>query len=103
MVETLDSDELFVELSRELDAGEAGAIAYAIENDADLVLVDEREGRKAARRHGLAVTGAIGILLRGVEDGSVSIEAELDRLREEGFWISEHLYTHVLEQARPDE
>ena len=103
VVETLDSDELFVELVRELDAGEAAAITYAIENEADLVLLDEREGRKAARRHGLAVTGVVGILLRGVEDDSVSIETELDRLRDAGFWLSDHLYERVLEQARSGE
>lgn len=51
-VESFDNEDLFVELSRELDAGEAAAITYAIENEADLVLLDERDGRKAARRQG---------------------------------------------------
>lgn len=101
-VETFDEDDLFVELYRELDSGEAAAITYAIENEADLVLLDEREGRKAARRHGLDVTGVIGIFLRGVEEGLVDIEAELNRLRNAGFWISDELYAEVLERGRTD-
>lgn len=64
-VEAFDNEDLFVELFRDLDADEAAAITYAIENEADLVLLDERDGRKAARRHGLDVTGVIGVLLRG--------------------------------------
>lgn len=98
-VQSLDDDDLFVELARELDAGEAAAITYAIEHDADLVLLDEREGRKATRRHGLAVTGAIGVLLRGAEEGDVDLQTELDRLREAGFWISDDLYAEVLERG----
>lgn len=101
-VETFDNENLFVELSRELDAGEAAAITYAIENEADLVLLDERDGRKAARRHGLDVTGVVGILLRGAEDGSVDIETELDRLRNAGFWISDDLYSEILDRGRTD-
>jgi len=42
------------------------------------VLPDEPEGRKAARRRGLVITGVVGILLRGAEDGSVDVETELN-------------------------
>ncbi|WP_318567688.1 DUF3368 domain-containing protein [Salinigranum marinum] len=91
-----------MELARELDVGEAAAITHAIEQEADLVLLDEREGRKAARRHGLDVTGVIGVLLRGVEDGTVELRTELDRLRNAGFWISDELYTEALERGRSD-
>lgn len=102
-VEPVGEDDLFVELTRELDAGEAAAIRYAIEHDADLVLLDEREGRKAARRHGLDVTGVIGVLLRGAEDGALELRTELDRLREAGFWISGELYEAVLSRGESGE
>jgi hypothetical protein len=39
-----------------LDPGEAGAIALALELSADLILLDERDGRSAAERVGLRVT-----------------------------------------------
>ena len=55
-----------------LDAGETAALCLAREIHADLVLLDERRGRSAAARLGLAVTGTLGVLveaaLRGVAD-----------------------------------
>ncbi len=40
-------------LRRDLDGGEAETIALALELNADLVLMDEREGRRAAQRLGI--------------------------------------------------
>lgn len=40
-----------------LDEGETAAIALAESIGADLVLIDEREGFRVARRRGLSVTG----------------------------------------------
>jgi hypothetical protein len=77
-------------------AASTAAITYAIENDARLVLIDERDGRQVARRHDLDVTGAIGILLRGAREGTVDLRAELDALRDAGFWISDDRYAEVL-------
>jgi uncharacterized protein len=44
-------------LRRDLGAGESEAIVLAREAGADLVLIDERAGRTAAKRLGLRVTG----------------------------------------------
>jgi predicted nucleic acid-binding protein len=98
-VVSVSNTPLLSELQRELDRGEAATIAYAIRSDAELVLLDEREARQAAKRHDLTITGAIGILLRAAEDGDVSLQAELDALREAGFWISDDLYNSVLDRA----
>lgn len=92
----VERTDLFVEIAHELDLGETAAICYAIQEDADLLLVDERDGRRVARRHGIAVTGAIGVLLREARHGDLDIEAELDALREAGFWISDDLYQEVI-------
>ena len=92
----VERSALFREIARELDRGETAALCYAIEHDAGLVLIDERDGRQVARRHDLTVTGVIGILLRGANNGAVGLEAELDRLRAAGFWISDDLYERVL-------
>lgn len=96
----VERSNLFVEVFHELDLGETAAICYAVEHDADLVLLDERDGRRVARRHDLDVTGVIGILLRGAKDGEVDPERELDALREAGFWISDELYARALSEAR---
>ena len=95
----VEESELFTEIGHELDRGETAAICHAIERDADLVLIDEKDGRCVARRHGLTVTGVIGILLRGANNGNVALQTELDALRDAGFWISDRLYSKVLRKA----
>lgn len=101
-VVSVDRSDLYVEIARELDVGETAAITYAIENDANRVLLDERDGRLVARRHDLDVTGVIGILLRGAQEGMVDLQAELDALREAGFWIDDDLYAEVLRRSERD-
>jgi len=98
-VVSVDRTDLYVEIAHELDAGETAAITYAIETGAELVLLDERDVRRVARRHDLDVTGVIGILLRGVREGTVDLQAELDALRNAGFWISDDLYADVLRRG----
>lgn len=95
----VERSDLFVELFHELDLGETAAICYAVEENADLVLLDERDGRRVARRHDLNVTGVIGVLLRGAKTGAVDLEHELDALREAGFWISDDLYSQILSET----
>ncbi|CDK38634.1 MULTISPECIES: DUF3368 domain-containing protein [unclassified Halorubrum] len=95
----VERSDLFVELFHELDLGETAAVCYAVEENADLVLLDERDGRRVARRHDLDVTGVIGILLRGAKTGEVNLQHELDALREAGFWISDNLYEQILSEV----
>jgi predicted nucleic acid-binding protein len=95
----VERSDLFVEVFHELDPGETASICYAVEHDADLVLLDERDGRRVARRHDLEVTGVIGILLRGAKTNEIDLEHELSALREAGFWISDELYERALSEA----
>jgi predicted nucleic acid-binding protein len=95
----VDRSGLFIEIFHELDLGETAAICHAIQQDADLVLIDEKDGREVARRHDLTVTGVVGILLREANTGSIELKQELDSLREAGFWISDELYSRVLSEA----
>lgn len=76
-------------------------IALAIEQHAELVLLDESEGRRIAGVFDLKKTGAIGILIRARLEGKVpDLRSELDRLRNEGgFWIEENLYRKALESV----
>lgn len=79
--------------------GERAAIALARELDAELVVLDDEQGRTEARRHGLSITGSIGILIEAKErDVIASMRRELDRLVEEGLWIDEQLYDRVLRE-----
>lgn len=59
---TADSP-LVAELERALVAGEAAAIALAVQLGADLLVIDERAGRAKAGRRSVVHVGTLGILL----------------------------------------
>jgi hypothetical protein len=82
--------ELLNLLSLQLDRGEAEAIALAVELKADVILMDEREGRVLAAQSGVRVTGVLGILLVAKRSGQIaSLKAEITSLREEAhFFLS---------------
>jgi uncharacterized protein len=56
-------------LQLRLHAGEAEAIALAADLNADMVLIDEQEGRELALEAGLSITGVLGILLKAKRSG----------------------------------
>ena len=97
---TSDSHLLKV-LLLHLHAGEAEAISLAAELQADIVLIDEQEGRQFARQASLSVVGVLGILLRAKRSGDLAvIRPEIDALRNKArFFISALLESKVLRAA----
>lgn len=96
-------DPLRLALARDLDAGEAAALALAVSRRAGLVLMDERKGRLIARGMGLRVRGTLGVLLDGRRAGHLSSVADvLADLRQTGLWISDELAREVLALAGED-
>ena len=96
------SDDRVVRLLRaELDEGEAEAIALALEKNAKLVLLDERDARQAAMRMDLSILGTIGILIWARKTGKIKTLREyLDALRSRGkFRFSHELYKRALIEA----
>lgn len=89
---------LVAALRRDLDRGEAESIALALELEADLVLMDEREGRHAAQRMGLHVVGVVGLLLEARANGSIdAVRPHLDGLRQKaGFYLTDTVYRQAL-------
>jgi len=88
-------------LRQGLDAGEAEAIALAVEVKADLLLMDERLGRETAQHLGCRVTGVIGVLVEAKRKGILpKVKSPLDALRDEaGFRVSERPCARVLGDA----
>lgn len=68
------------------------------------ILLDESDGRSAAKLLGLQPIGVIGILLRAKTLGHVvAVKPLLLRLRTEaGFFIASHLEISVLQSANED-
>ena len=100
-VQTPENKPLVQALRQDLDAGEAEAIALAIEQQADLLLMDERIGRATAQYFDLPVMGLIGILITAKQKQMLpEIKPSLDLLRQVArFYIAESLYQRVLRDA----
>jgi predicted nucleic acid-binding protein len=97
----LKDRSLLDSLTQTLDAGEAEAIALSIELSADVVLIDELEGRQEARRLGIEVTGLIGVLVEAKKLGLIDlVKAEIDNLvRDARFWLSARVISDALKAA----
>jgi hypothetical protein len=88
---------LLASLRLELDAGEAEAITLATDLGADLMLLDERQGRLVAAHLGLKVVGLLGALFEAKQRALIpSIGPVMDELMHSaGFWISPQLDAHI--------
>src|SRR4030066_2561678 len=76
-----------------LDRGEESAIVLAIEQDADLILLDDLAGRRAAMMHGFNVMGTLGFLKVMHRKGRIkNFKDALDALQKGGFWMNVDLY-----------
>lgn len=84
-----------------LHAGEVAALSLALELGAELVLMDEAEGRAAAALLNLKTMGLLGILLQAKRQGLITAVAPLlDRLQNEArFWIAPSLREALLQAA----
>jgi uncharacterized protein len=84
-----------------LDRGEAEVLALAVEHNARLVIMDERQGRRYAHRLGLPLTGTLGLLLLAKEEGLITAVAPLiQQLLDQGLYFSPELVSRALTLAR---
>jgi predicted nucleic acid-binding protein len=73
-------------IQSDLHAGEASAIALALENPGSLVVLDDKKARRYAANHSLAITGTMGIVVSAAENGIITDTAQaFEKLRKTGF------------------
>lgn len=86
--------------SKQIDAGEAAAIALTLQEQAEWLLSDDAKARQFAQALGLEVHGSIGLLLWGAALGYIQSRDDalmfLDALANSSLWIS----GRVLRQGR---
>ena len=100
-VKTVTNQTLMQQLRQDLDAGESAAIALAIELSIPVILMDEKVGRRFARKYNLRTTGLLGVLLEAIAQGHLpAVKPIMDQLRQQArFFIAEPLYRQVCQLA----
>ena len=86
----------FSAYAQKIDAGEASAIAVAIEYGCG-VLMDDKTGRKMATNAGVPVIGTVGVLVLAKRNGLVPlVKPQLEKLAASGYFLSEEIIAAAL-------
>ena len=84
----------------EIDEGEAAAIALAIEQQMENVVIDDAEARIAAEYFKLKVYGTLYVILeaykRNIFKSKVDVRSILDNMLRKGFYLSTEVYARFL-------
>jgi len=85
-------------LEKDLDSGESEAITLAVEDNADVLLLDDKSARLIAANLGLNI---VGILIWAKKEGIIKqLSKELENLREKAnFRMSEDLIKRALQEV----
>jgi predicted nucleic acid-binding protein len=78
-------------ISDALDPGEREAIALAQIVHADLLLIDDSDGRSEARRLNLRVTGTLGVLRVAAERKLIDVQVVVANLKATNFYVDDDL------------
>ena len=83
-----------------LDAGESAALILSKSLSADLLLIDEMNGRETAKKMNIQYTGTIGMIARAYKKSILSkndVESIINGLQRAGRYISKNLYRMLIE------
>ena len=80
-----------------LDPGEQAAITLAQTLPADLLIIDERLGRRVASEQGIPIIGTLGILDDAASQGLIDLSDAIARLQQTNFRISRCIVQAMLE------
>lgn len=93
---TIQAVSVIDETLSALDPGEQAAITLAQTLSADLLIIDERLGRKIASDRGLAVIGTLGILDDAATQGFIDLPETIAQLQKTNFRVSRRIIQALL-------
>ncbi len=82
-----------------LDEGESEAIILADELKSNVLVIDEKKGRKVAKKLGITITGTIGILIQAYNEKMISeieIKSYLYQLKNNNIRLSDSLIQQAI-------
>ena len=83
-----------------LHPGETEALQLALERKAPAVLMDDMDGRGAARRLGLVPIFTVALLEHAAENGLIDLPSAVAKLRQTSFFVSPEILDAALERDR---
>ena len=100
-IQSVRDKALVKALEKDLDSGESEAITLAVENNADVLLLDDKSARLIAANLGLNIIGIVGILIWAKKEGVIEqLSKELENLRKKAnFRMSEDLIKRALQEV----
>jgi predicted nucleic acid-binding protein len=78
-----------------LDRGEIAAITLAETRKADLLLIDEKLGRRIAKERGIVTSGTLGIIKCASEKKLINLEETISNLQKTSFRFSSKLLDRI--------
>jgi len=96
----IENDNLVAFFSDKLGYGESEIITAGIEKPCLLLVLDDLEARKTAKKLNLKFTGLLGILVKAKRSGKIdSLKEVLTKLESSDFRISKKLIDEALEEV----
>ncbi len=87
-------------LATQIDAGEASAIALAMEFDDVLVILDDLKARKLAEKLQLKITGTLGVIYKAKQMNVLEkVKPIIDKLLLTNFRISDNIIKEILKMC----
>lgn len=89
------------EISNLVDAGEASAIALAIETSHAILIIDEKKGRQIAKNYYVTIIGTLRVILLAKQKNIIpAIKPIIAELEENKFRFSKTLVATILKEGR---